>query len=110
LSIYANLFFEVGMLARTPRSGFPFLGTGKQSVAEHVYRMLNIAFILARQSDHPVDELHLLHLVLFHDLPEARTGDHATSDGKPKRGVAFSSVCSKHRKLKSDRGLIQLAR
>ena len=23
-----------------------------------------------------MDELHLLHLVMFHDLPEARTGDH----------------------------------
>jgi putative hydrolase of HD superfamily len=75
LSIFANFFFEVGMLARTPRSGFPFLGSGEQSVAEHVYRMLNIAFILARQSEQPVDELHLMHLVLFHDLPEARTGD-----------------------------------
>lgn len=75
MSSYANMFFEVGMLARTPRSGFPFLGTGEQSVAEHVYRMLNIAFVLARLSEQPVDELHLMHLVLFHDLPEARTGD-----------------------------------
>ena len=75
MSSYANFFFEVGMLARTPRSGFSFLGTGEQSVAEHVYRMINIAFILARQSEQPVDELHLMHLVLFHDLPEARTGD-----------------------------------
>jgi putative hydrolase of HD superfamily len=75
MSSFANFFFEVGMLAKTPRSGFPFLGSGEQSVAEHVYRMLNIAFILARSSEPPVDELHLMQLVLFHDLPEARTGD-----------------------------------
>ncbi len=72
---FADFFFEVGMLARTPRSGFPFLGSGQQSVAEHTYRMLTIAFVLARLTEPPVDELHLLRLVMFHDLPEARTGD-----------------------------------
>ncbi len=66
---------EVGMLNETPRSGFAFLGSGEQSVAEHMYRMLHIAFLLARKSEPKVDELHLLHLVMFHDLPEARTGD-----------------------------------
>ena len=29
----ANFLFEVGILARTPRSGFHFLGTGDQRVA-----------------------------------------------------------------------------
>lgn len=75
MSSFARFFYEVGMLARTPRSGFPFLGTGEQSVAAHVYRMLNIAFVLTRLADEPIDELHLMRLVLFHDLPEARTGD-----------------------------------
>ncbi len=73
---FANYLFEVGMLNRTPRSGFQFLGTGEQSVAEHTNRMLHVAFTLARMSDAKIDELHLLRLVLFHDLPEARTGDH----------------------------------
>lgn len=63
------------MLQRTPRSGFAFLGSGQQSVAEHTFRMLNIAFVLNRLVDEPVDELHLLKLVLFHDLPESHTGD-----------------------------------
>ncbi len=75
MSQAANYFHEVGMLNRTPRSGFAFLGSGKQSVSEHCFRMLHIAFYLARVSPDPVDELHLLHLVMFHDLPEARTGD-----------------------------------
>lgn len=75
MASYANFFYQVGMLAHTPRSGFAFLGSGKQSVAEHVYRMLNIAFVLARESGEAVDELHLLRLVLFHDLPETMTGD-----------------------------------
>ncbi len=76
MSQSANYLFEVGMLNRTPRSGFMFLGTGEQSVSEHMYRMMHIAFLLAHVSGEPVDELHLLHLVMFHDLPEARTGDH----------------------------------
>lgn len=76
MSQYANYLNEVGMLNRTPRSGFAFLGAGEQSVAEHIYRMLHVAFVLARISQEKVDELHLLRLVMFHDLPEARTGDH----------------------------------
>jgi putative hydrolases of HD superfamily len=43
-----------------------------------MYRMMHVAFLLARMSDHAerVDEAHLLRLVMFHDLPEARTSDH----------------------------------
>ncbi len=76
MSQRARYLFEVGMLNRTPRTGFQFLGSGEQSVAEHVHRMLHVAMILARISNERIDELHLLYLVLFHDLPEARTGDH----------------------------------
>jgi 5'-deoxynucleotidase YfbR-like HD superfamily hydrolase len=75
MSAFANFLFEVGMLNHTPRTGFQFLGSGKQSVAEHSFRMLHVAWLLARRSDEPLDELHLLHLVMFHDLPETRTGD-----------------------------------
>ena len=71
----ARYLFEVGMLNRTPRSGFQFLGSGGQSVAEHTHRMLHIAIVLAQMSAEHVDERQLLRLVLFHDLPEARTGD-----------------------------------
>jgi len=42
MSQHAKFLYEVGMLQRTPRSGFAFLGSGKQSVAEHTYRMLNM--------------------------------------------------------------------
>jgi putative hydrolase of HD superfamily len=76
MSQRANYLNEVGMLNRTPRSGFQFLGAGEQSVAEHMYRMMHIAFLLARMSREQIDELHLLRLVMFHDLPEARTSDH----------------------------------
>ncbi len=75
MSSFASFLFEVGMLNRTPRTGFAFLGSGQQSVAEHSFRMIHIAWLLAHISEEPVNELHLLQLVMFHDVPEARTGD-----------------------------------
>ncbi len=70
----ANFFFEVGMLAKTPRSGFHFLGTGKQSVAEHINRVSFIAYSLA-QMDGTVDVLKVLKMALFHDISETRISD-----------------------------------
>jgi len=76
MSQRAKYLHEVGMLNDTPRSGFAFLGEGKQSVSEHMFRMMHVAFVLVRMSETPVNELRVLQLVMFHDLPEARTGDH----------------------------------
>lgn len=70
-----NLFHEVGMLADIPRSGFAFLGSGKQSVAEHSFRVTIIAHTLARLSPEKLDLYKLVMMCLFHDLPEARIGD-----------------------------------
>jgi len=69
-----DFLFEVGMLKRTPRSGWQFLGAGSESVAEHVFRTAMIAFVLARM-DGEVDSDRMLRLALVHDLPETRTGD-----------------------------------
>lgn len=76
MSQRADYLNEVGMLNRVPRSDLPFLGSGEQSVAEHAHRMLHVAFVLARMSNEKVDEMQLMRLALFHDLPEARSGDH----------------------------------
>ena len=70
----ANFLFEVGMLNKTPRTGFQFLGSGKESVAEHVLRTIFIGYTLAKL-ERGVDELKVLKMCLVHDLPEARTGD-----------------------------------
>ncbi len=70
----ANFFFEVGMLKRTPRTGFQFLGSGTESVAEHSFRTAMIGYTLAMM-DGEVDVGRVLQLCLFHDVPEARTGD-----------------------------------
>jgi len=70
----ANFLFEAGMLKRTPRTGFQFLGSGAESVAEHVFRTVYIGYALGRLAGN-VDTDKLVKLCLFHDLPEARTGD-----------------------------------
>ncbi len=70
----ANFLFEAGMLKRTPRSGFQFLGSGAESVAEHIFRTTYIGYALGRLAP-DIDVDRLVKLCLFHDLPEARTGD-----------------------------------
>jgi putative hydrolase of HD superfamily len=70
----ADFLFEVGMLKRTPRSGFQFLGTGKETVAEHSLRTAVIGFVLAQMSD-DLSTDRVVYMCLFHDLVEARTGD-----------------------------------
>ena len=70
----AEFLFEVGMLKRTPRSGWQFLGAGSESVADHVFRTTVIAFVLGRM-DGTVDADRVIRLALIHDLPETRTGD-----------------------------------
>jgi len=70
----ANFLFEVGMLKRTPRTGFQFLGSGTESVAEHIFRTAMIGYTLAR-IDGQVDVGRVVQICLFHDIPEARMGD-----------------------------------
>lgn len=69
-----NFLFEAGMLKRTPRSGFPFLGSGAESVAEHSFRTAVIGYVLSLQEE-GADPFKTTLLCLFHDFHEARTGD-----------------------------------
>ena len=64
---------EAGMLRHTPRSGYLFLGSGQESVAEHSHRTAIIGYTLARLTG--ADPAKTALLCLFHDLGEARTGD-----------------------------------
>jgi putative hydrolase of HD superfamily len=70
----ANFLFEVGMLKRTPRTGLQFLGSGDESVAEHIFRVVMIGYALAHLEE-DVDEPKVIKMCFLHDLPEARTGD-----------------------------------
>ena len=70
----ANFLFEAGMLKRTPRSGFQFLGSGAESVAEHIFRTTYIGYALGKLAK-TVNIDRMIKMCLFHDMPEARTGD-----------------------------------
>ena len=97
----ACLLFEAKILKEIPRSGFHFLGVGKESVAEHSYSTAFIGYVIS-QLETGVDALKLISMCLIHDLPEARVGDlntvhklYVTADEKKAladatRGVAFA--------------------
>lgn len=69
----ADFINEAGMLRFTPRTGYQFLGSGAENVAEHSHRTAVIGYVLARLAG--ADAARTTLLCLFHDLAEARTGD-----------------------------------
>lgn len=76
LARLCDFLFEAGMLRKTPRSGYQFLGSGKENVAEHSYRTCMVGLVLADMAGLDAkgrDRVTLL--CLFHDFHEARTGD-----------------------------------
>lgn len=74
LNKIVDFLFEAGMLSRTPRSGFFFLGSGEQSVAEHINRVTYIGYCLA-QMEKNVDAGKVVQLCMFHDISESRISD-----------------------------------
>ncbi len=70
----ANFLFEAGILQKTPRSGFYFLGSGSQSVAEHLNRVTYIGFVLSQMNEE-ADTAKVLEMCMFHDFAEARVSD-----------------------------------
>lgn len=71
----ANFVYETGIHSKTPRSGFWFLGSGNQSVAEHLFHTATIAYALAHLEP-KVDKNKVVLMALFHDIGEGRTSDH----------------------------------
>lgn len=69
----SDFLFEAGMLRLTPRTGYQFLGTGQENVAEHSFRTAIIGFTLAHMAG--ADPPRTAMLCLFHDFHEARIGD-----------------------------------
>ncbi|MFA6094642.1 MAG: HD domain-containing protein [Candidatus Paceibacterota bacterium] len=71
----ANFLYEVGMLSKTPRSWSSFLGSGSQSVAEHINRTVYIGYVLGSMRGGSVNCDKIIKMCLFHDLSEARISD-----------------------------------
>ncbi len=70
----ARLFFELGSLKETQRSGLFLLGEKDgDSIAAHSWRAAVIAFYLAKRVG--ADPYKAMAIAVVHDMPEARTGD-----------------------------------
>jgi putative hydrolase of HD superfamily len=74
LQSITDFIYEVGILRHTPRSGFWFLGTGTQSVAEHLFRTAMIAYMLCHLTP-GANKDRAIFMALVHDLGEGRTSD-----------------------------------
>lgn len=74
MSSVADLLFQSNLLKALPRSGYHFLGSGKESVAEHSFSTAFIGWVITQIRD-DIDPLRLISMCLVHDLVEARTGD-----------------------------------
>lgn len=70
----AKFIFEAGMLKKIRRSGYPFLGSGGESIADHCFRAALLGYQLALTQT-GLDAPRVALLLLHHDLAEARTGD-----------------------------------
>lgn len=71
----AKLLFEAALLKRIERTGYNYLGTGKENVASHSFGVVFCAFLLCKIFQGKVNEEKALKMALLHDFVEARTGD-----------------------------------
>jgi len=70
-----HFIYETNIHSKTPRSGFWFLGSGQQSVAEHLFHATMIAYALCYLDPHANKDKVIL-MALLHDIGEGRTSDH----------------------------------
>ncbi len=99
LGRYSKLLFEANFLKRIERTGYPYLGTGKENVASHSFGVCFCAWILAELCEEKVNKEKLFKMALIHDLPETRTGDfnavnklYDTADEKKALEDAFEGL------------------
>lgn len=70
-----NYFFELGMLKKIYHNGPQAAGVkNPDTVAEHIYRAAVIGFVLGEMEGISGEKVAMI--VLFHDNPESRIGDH----------------------------------
>ncbi|MDO8565487.1 MAG: HD domain-containing protein, partial [bacterium] len=69
-----DFVYEMGIHQRTPRSGLWFLGSGTQSVAEHLFRVAMISYALCYLTP-KADKNKVIFMALVHDIGEGRVSD-----------------------------------
>jgi putative hydrolase of HD superfamily len=70
-----NFIYETSIHSQTPRSGLWFLGSGSQSVAEHLFHTAMIAYALS-YLEPKADKNKVVLMALVHDIGEGRVSDH----------------------------------
>ena len=71
-----NFLIEVGKLKKMPRRGFIWLGIKKpETIAQHVFRVAIINWILGRKVRPRLNLEKLIKLGIIHELCEVYTGD-----------------------------------
>ena len=105
----ANLLFEAKILKEIPRSGYHFLGVGKESVAEHSFCTTFIAYVMS-QLEPGIDALKLISMCLLHDLAEARIGDLNTVHKKYVRADESAALEDAFRGLPFGGNMMELVR
>ncbi len=69
-----DFIYEMGIHQKTPRSGLWFLGSGTQSIADHLFRVAMIAYALCHLTP-KADKSKVLLMALIHDIGEGRVSD-----------------------------------
>lgn len=69
-----NFVYETSIHGKTPRSGLWLLGSGSQSVAEHLFHTALITYALC-YFEPKADKSKAVLMALFHDIGEGRTSD-----------------------------------
>ncbi len=68
-----EFLYEIGTLRFSPRQWKRFLNADFANLAEHHFRVIWLALIIAKYEK--VDQNKVLKMALVHDIPESRTGD-----------------------------------
>lgn len=69
-----ELMYELGCLRHLDRQWSRFLGMKTANISEHIFRVLWLALLIAKE-EKGVDQEKLLKIALVHDVAESRTGD-----------------------------------
>lgn len=69
-----DFLYEIGMLRHVPRQWQRFGGINFANLADHHFRVLWTALVIARH-EHAVDIEKMMKMALVHDIAESRTND-----------------------------------
>ena len=101
-----EFIFEVGTLRRINRLHLQKMGKTEDSVADHIFRVAIIGYLLAKHEGLDADKV--LKMCLFHDLVEARTGDHDWFHKKFVKINEMKAIKSQWKGIISEKEIIKL--